>query len=73
MKTLLKITALLCALLLTLTLFSACTKGGKTTDTPADATPSASESNSPAPSPVPPSEQGQLSVGGKGSLPAFEW
>lgn len=73
MKTLVKITALLCALLLTLTLFAACTKDGKTTDTPTDATPSASESNESAPSPVPPSEQGQLSVGGQGSLPAFEW
>ena len=81
MKTLVKITALLCALLLTLTLFAACTKGGKTSQPEKESTPDEQSTSLPSssgvpsendPQPAPPSH-GELSVGGQGSLPAFEW
>lgn len=88
MNSLLKITAFLCALLLTLSLLCACTGGTKTTDPEKQSdgsSPAASESTAvnddpPSesagpddPAPVPPSKQGELSVGGQGSMPNFEW
>ena len=70
MKTVVKITALLMALLCVASLFICCTKEG-TTDDPAseNGSPSAGGSLSGEPSPSAP----QLDTEGQGSMPVFEW
>ena len=83
MKNLLKIGALLAALLMVLALFASCSKEIKTTNEPsAPAESSSASAESPAssgvsldtqPSPATPSNQGKLSMGEQGSVPAFEW
>ncbi|MBP3322123.1 MAG: hypothetical protein J6M12_07185 [Clostridia bacterium] len=81
MKTFQKIAALLCALLLLLTIFASCTKEKKTSDQPMGESPLPSESlvseeSAPAPSLAPPAKNPSssgLQVGENGSLPVVDW